>query len=147
MKRGGGMVDNSTLGLFLDTLLPGDDLFPAATTSGMLALTRTRLAWLAEPFAAALAARGGDIAAVESAEPALFDAVRKIAYLTYYEQPAVIAAIRSLGFIYNDTPLPEGYPAEQFDPATDLPRHGRGHWIATDQVTRVDLSAIIETKS
>ena len=87
------MVDNSTLGLFLDTLLPGDDLFPAATTSGMLALTRTRLAWLAEPFAAALAARGGDIAAVESAEPALFDAVRKIAYLTYYEQPAVIAAI------------------------------------------------------
>ncbi len=136
------MIDEATLGRFLDTLLPGDDLFPSATASGMLTVTRTRLAGLIE----AVAAHGGSVAALEAAEPALFDAVRKIAYLTYYEQPTVIAAIRALGFTYNDTPLPEGYPAERFDPATDLPRHGRGHWIATDEVTRVDLSVLTETK-
>ncbi len=142
MKKDRGMVDEATLSLFLDTLLPGDDLFPSATDSGMLALTQTRLAGLIE----SVAAHDGSVAALEAAEPALFDAVRKIAYLTYYEQPAVIAAIRSLGFTYNDSPLPDGYPAERFEPETDLPRHGRGHWIATDQVTRVDLSAITETK-
>ncbi len=136
------MIDEATLGRFLDTLLPGDDLFPSATASGMLTVTRTRLAGLIE----SVAAHGGSVAALEAAEPALFDAVRKIAYLTYYEQPTVIAAIRALGFTYNDTPLPEGYPAERFDPATDLPRHGRGHWIATDEVTRVDLSVLTETK-
>ena len=138
------------LALFLNTLLPGDDLFPTATASGMLALARARMAAdLQAPLTAALAAHGwggrpaGDVVAgVEAAEPALFDAVRKLAYLTYYEQPAVIAAIRGLGFTYNDAPLPDGYPAERFNPATDTPSHGRGRWIAADAVVRVDLGAL-----
>lgn len=141
--------DGAMLEGFLDTLLPGDDVFPAAMASGMVLLARARLAGLEGRLNAALMAHGWGggapevvVAAVEAAAPDLFDAVRKVVYLTYYEQPAVVAAIRALGFAYNDTPLPEGYPAERFDPATDMPRHGRGDWVATDAVVRLDLSCV-----
>ena len=67
----------------------------------------------------------GAAARIEAVEPGLFAEFRKQAYLAYYEQPAVIAAIRALGHPYNDAPLPEGYPTAPFDPALDTPRHGR----------------------
>ena len=149
--------NDETLAPFLDTLLPGDDLFPAATASGMLEATLERLRRsgdLHERLIAALAGHGWSnpllpadarraiVATLEAGEPGLFADVRKIAYLTYYEQASVIAAIRTLGFAYNTTPLPDGYPVEVFDGDTDVPRHGRGRWIATDGVARVDLSIL-----
>ncbi len=52
-------------------------------------------------------------------------------------------AIRALGFTYNAVPLPAGYAAVgKFEPATDLPRHGRGGFVPTEAVRRVDLSQL-----
>lgn len=147
--------DRAVLGL-MDALLPGGAGFPSAGATGMggvlLARLRTADAALPARVAGALRARGdlpGDAAQwceaarqLEAVEPKLFGEVRKYAYLTYYEQPAVIAAIRSLGFRYNDSPLPDGYPGEPFVPEHDAPRHGRGRWIATGDVKRLDLSRI-----
>ncbi len=64
----------------------------------------------------------------ERDDPKSFAEFRKYAYLTYYEQPGVIAAIRALGHPYNDSPLPDGYPDDPFLPDRDAPRERRGHW-------------------
>ncbi|MEZ5857618.1 MAG: hypothetical protein R3D28_01190 [Geminicoccaceae bacterium] len=135
-------------------LLPGDGDFPSGAeagvqgklaerllaTSGADGLERviTGLAGLAEAGEA-----GPDmVRAFERAEPALFGAVRKIAYLTYYESPFVQEAIRALGFAYNAAPLPKGYGVGRFDEATDRPTHGRGRYVKTNEVRRVDLSGL-----
>lgn len=136
-----------------ETLLPGGAGFPsfAATNSGEVMLRRLRTE-LPEQLVATLRARGAPPATVsewtetashlEAIEPALFTEFRKQAYLAYYEQPPVIAAIRTLGHPYNDAPLPDGYPTEPFDAARDAPRHGRGRWIDTDDVRQADLTAL-----
>ena len=147
----------ATVGL-MDALLPGGEGFPKASDTGMGALLVARLhasdATLPARLAAAVRAAGGPFAGhnetegraigarIEAADPKLFAEVRKYAYLTYYEQPPVIEAIRRLGFLYNDSPLPEGYPAEPFDPARDAPQHRRGNWIRTEAVRRVDLATL-----
>ncbi len=148
--------DDRMLHGLIDTLLPGGHGFPAASNTGMAGLLAARL-HVADPallgrLAAGLRPQGAlpdgvegwhdAVARLEASEPKLFDEVRKYAYLTYYEQPGVIAAIRALGLRYNDAPLPEGYPAEPFDATTDAPRHARGRWIATDQVQSVDASRL-----
>jgi hypothetical protein len=143
------------LGL-VDTLLPGGAGFPVASATGMIRQVATRLCLvdvnLLERLVAVFAAWGDlprddsgwrDAASrLEVLEPKMFDEVRKYAYLTYYEQPPVIEAIRALGFHYNDAPLPAGYPNEPFEYARDAPRHGRGCWIPTDAIHRVDLNQL-----
>jgi hypothetical protein len=137
----------------MNAVLPGGGLFPSAGETGMggLLTVRLRAADATLPGQLAQAAPGmptdaagwhAAAARLEATAPTLFDAFRKLAYLTYYEQPAVIAAIRALGFRYNESPLPEGYPAEPFDPARDGPHHGRGRWVPTSEVRRVDLSGL-----
>lgn len=141
---------------FADVLLPGDDLFPSARGSGMALLLMARLEQegLLERLESAVRAAGGPLGAlgveersavaarVEAEQAKLFEDVLKAVYLTYYEQPAVIEAIRAIGFAYNVTPLPEGYPVEPFDADRDTPRHGRGRWIRVEDVVRVDLSGL-----
>lgn len=147
--------EKALLGL-MDALLPGGSGFPAASSTGMSKQLANRLheaeETLLKRLAAMLGARGGlptDESAwrdatsrLEALEPKIFDQVRKYTYLTYYEQPTVIAAIRALGLHYNDTPLPTGYPDEPFEPARDAPRHTRGRWVPTDEVQRIDLSRL-----
>lgn len=148
--------DDELLQGLIDTLLPGGYGFPAASATGMAGLLAARL-HAADPtllgcLAAGLCVQGAlpngpegwrdATAQLEASEPKLFDELRKYAYLTYYEQPGAVAAIRALGFRYNDAPLPEGYPAEPFDAVSDAPRHTRGRWIATEQVQRVDASRL-----
>ncbi len=148
--------DGAMLRGLIDTLLPGGHGFPAASATGMVGPLAARLdatdAALLGRLATGLRTQGtlpdgeegwsNAVAQLEASEPKLFDEVRKYAYLTYYEQGSVIAAIRALGLRYNDAPLPEGYPAEPFDAATDAPRHARGRWIATEQVQPVDVSRL-----
>ena len=128
---------------FADLLLPGDETFPAASASGMADLLMTRLrgaGTLPDRLLAAIAGGPLDQAAVariETTEPEPFDEVRKILYLTYYEQDKVVSAIRTLGMPYNWAPLPEGYAPDAFDPAIDAPKHGRGHWTPTEQVVPI----------
>jgi hypothetical protein len=139
-----------------NALLPGGAGFPAASSTGMIQQLATRLslvdANLLKRLAVVFAARGGlpqdefgwrDAASrLEALEPNIFDELRKYTYLTYYEQPVVIEAIRALGLHYNDAPLPAGYSNELFERARDAPTHMRGRWIPTDAVQRVDLSRL-----
>ncbi len=107
-------------------LLPGGAGFPAAdAAAARLLAERLHHAGVTLPDVApsdwtAAAAQW------ERDDPKAFAEFRKYAYLTYYEQPGVIAAIRALGHPYNDSPLPEGYPDETFLPERDAPRSPRG---------------------
>ena len=148
--------EDRVLASFMDTLLPGGSGFPAASATGMFDLLAVRLRaadpGLLDRLLDALTARGElpdaadewreAVARLEAVEPKLFDELRKYAYLTYYEQPETIAALRALGFRYNDAPLPEGYPAEASEPAWGRPQHGRGRWLPTTEVRRVDISRL-----
>jgi hypothetical protein len=148
----------ATLAALVDVLLPGDGTFPSGSAVGLQDRLAERLPELAGPaalgqlegalagggrFAAlAPAARPAAVARLEREHPALFELVVKVAYLSYYESPATQAAIRSLGFAYNATPLPAGYPVGTFDAERDQPRHGRGRFLATAEVRRVDLAGL-----
>jgi len=146
-------VTASVTAAFADALLPGDDLFPSASAAGahgvMAVRLRTRLGPEAPGrLAAALVARGGlddapaAAARLEAEEPRLFDTARAFLTFAYYESPAVIAAIRALGHDYNDAPQPAGYAMRPLEARRDAPAVPRGRYVATDAVTRVDLSAL-----
>lgn len=143
----------------VDTLLPGDAVFPSAspigTHSALVARWGQRFgrASLADLFErmkahggplrdAAHAERASAVAAFAAANSDQFAALRRIVYLSYYESPAVVAAIAGLGHDYRAAPQPEGYALPAFDPASDAPRHRRGSYLATDAVTRVDMSGL-----
>jgi hypothetical protein len=154
MTEGSGPEDVlGAIAAFVDALLPGDGLFPPASAVGahgilMMRLRETVGSGAAEALAAAFTSRGGLTAPhaaaslMEAEEPALFEAALTALYYAYYETPAVIAAIRSLGIVYNDAPQPEGYAMRPFDPAVDLPVQKRGHFVPTGAVARVDLSTL-----
>ena len=125
----------------VDVLLPGDGRFPAASdagTHGMVAdrlvaqLGETALDGLARtveacggPFGSLGAAERQDVVRrFEADHPEQFETLRMIAYLSYYESPAVVRAVRSLGHVYNDAPQPAGYDMAPFD-ETILFRHRR----------------------
>jgi hypothetical protein len=148
-----------TLAALLEVLLPGDELFPCGSTLGLEDLLRDRLLESIgtadlDALTTALAAGGAPFASLSPADrvpvvarlqrehPALFDQLAKTVYLTYYQAPPVQDAIRALGFAYNPTPLPAGYEVGRFDAARDTPRHGRGRFVATDEVRRVDLGGL-----
>lgn len=147
------MDENSAALRLADTLLPGGDGFPPFADTGAGPLMLQRLpALLPAHLLAAIASHDTPpqdpatwtetASRLEAVEPAMFTEFRKQSYLAYYEQPAVIAAIRALGHPYNAAPLPDGYPTAPFDPATDTPRHSRGRWIDTDKVRPVDMTAL-----
>ena len=159
MTKGDAEGLAATLAALAEVLLPGDDLFPGASSLGLEHLMAERLLELggaaaADELAAALAADGGPFAALPPAartavvarlerdNPALFETVVKVAYLSYYQNPAVQVAIRALGFAYNATPLPACYSVGTFDLDRDRPRHGRGRYLATAEVRRVDLGRL-----
>jgi hypothetical protein len=143
----------------VDLLVPGDGEFPAASEVGTQAKLADRLIVMRGEGAVAelidaLSACGGPLAGLdedgrravlarlECELPDYFLQVRNIIYLSYYESPAVHEVIRAMGFTYNAIPLPAGYDVGRFDPATDMPRHQRGRFVATGEVKRVDLSQL-----
>jgi hypothetical protein len=157
----GPPVAAAELALLVDALLPGEELFPAATAVGVHALLASRLEQLrgalALPeLAEAIADAGGPLGVLDDAGriaavakmqrryAALFDDVLRVAFLAYYESPIVQDAIRALGFIYHAHPLPGGYGAQigRFEPARDAPTHRRGHYKSTEDVRRVSLDGL-----
>jgi hypothetical protein len=128
-------LDDTALATLLDAMLPGDGTFPPASHTGIAATVRTRLGPETEArIAAAWIAAGGiaadAVALLERERAVLFDLLRRAAYLSYYEAPAVIAAIRATGVDYRGAPQPHGYDLGAFDPAIDAPTHKRGYWKA-----------------
>lgn len=145
-----------TLETMVSVMLPGDDDFPSGATVGVQGKLADRLfdqegektldavldALAGLGDAAPGEAQRSIVADFEASQPQLFALVRSIAYVTYYESPFVQETMRSLGFAYNPAPLPKGYGIRRFDVAKDRPSHGRGHYVPTDQVKRVDLSGL-----
>lgn len=132
----------------VDLMLPGDDVFPSASAVGVHGLLHARLREIdGEAALAALKTASGQsgidaLKALEHKEPDLFAKLRSVVFLTYYEMPEVQDAIRSQGHLYNAAPLPKGYATGRFDMSNDAPTHGRGNYIKTEDVKRVDLSGL-----
>jgi len=134
-------LDDPALDALLDRLLPGDGSFPKASSLGIAATVRERLQVLGGAdaqtrLAAALLVADGSPERVERDRPVLFDLLRRAAYLTYYEAPEVVAAIRAQGIDYRGAPQPKGYDLAPFDPARDAPTHRRGRWNTTAETER-----------
>lgn len=149
------ITDGAELAALVDTMIPGDELFPSAAAVGTHGLVGPRLRQLlGRDGLARLSAtlgpladldRAGREAAVgrlERTNAELFGTVRMTVYLSYYEQPAVVDAVRAMGHDYNDAPQPDGYALPPFDPDQDLPQRRRGAYVPTAEVRRVDLSAL-----
>jgi hypothetical protein len=122
----------------VDAMIPGDDSFPRASDVGVHGALAHRLRELQGPGAhsnllTAIGETRGKAAVekIEQDQPDLFAAIRMIVYLSYYEQPLVIEAVRALGHVYNDAPLPKGYDLDPFDPKIDLP-DVKGHYVPTE---------------
>lgn len=147
------------LAALVDTLLPGDDGWPAGATVGVQAVLATRLAQdrgagavetvIDALRADAAALLGDDVAAREAAvagwearDRTLFGWVRDAAFSAYYESPLVALAIAAHGHPYKLLPHVTGYKLARFDPQRDMPTHGRGAWIATDAVVRVPVETL-----
>jgi hypothetical protein len=145
----------------VDVLLPGDGRFPAASDAGTHGLVADRLVAQTgenalDDLARTIAGCGGPLGPLSAAErlavvrrfeaehPEQFETLRMIAYLAYYESPAVVRAVRALGHVYNDAPQPAGYVMAPFDEGDPLqaPTHRRGHYVATEHVARLDLAPL-----
>jgi hypothetical protein len=144
---------------FVDVLIPGDDRWPSASAIGVQGLLLSRMVeefGEAEPrrIADALVAAGAPftghdpagrraiVERLEAARPDLFAVLRSAVTLAYYESPVAADAIRALGRPYLLRPHLVGYPSRPFDAARDTPTHGRGRYLATDEVTRIDISGL-----
>ena len=151
-------TEPGALAALCDTLLPGGERYPSASAAGCLELVERRgrdafgrrfwhdvLEGVGELTAMDAAARTEAVRAFEAARPTLFAQLLQAAYLSYYEAPAVAAAIARRHDGYHTRLQPEGYSLAPFDPDDPLerPRHARGGYVATGAVTRVarpDLS-------
>jgi len=144
---------------FVDVLIPGERLWPSASTVGVqgqlaLRLMEERGKNALPTLVKAIEAAGGPLAGLdeaarvavvqrfEEAEPDLFGWVRDAVYIAYYENPFVAEAIVLTGHPYELRPHIKGYPARHFDLARDTPRHGRGRYTKTADVRRVDISGL-----
>ena len=145
----------------VDVLLPGDGRFPAASDAGTHGVVADRLVAQSgeaalDDLAQTIEACGGPLGPLDESErqnvvrrfeadyPEQFETLRMIAYLAYYESPAVVRAVRSLGHVYNDAPQPAGYAMAPFDESDphQAPAHRRGHHVRTEDVTRLDLAPL-----
>jgi hypothetical protein len=144
---------------FVEVLLPGDESWPSGRAIGVQSILALRLleqrgkAEFAK-VADALIAAGGPLAGLEEAAqvavvarfeasvPVLFGWLRDTAYVTYYENPFVAEVINAKGHTYELRPHIKGYAVPRFDPERHTPRHGRGRYLTTDAVRRVDAAAL-----
>jgi hypothetical protein len=112
----------------LDTMLPGDAGFPAASDVD-LAERLLENPYFAEPARAAAAllpqnladaspeARVAAIGALERDHPETFARFIMAVYSGYYIAPAVLQAVEQATGYAARPPQPEGYVLKQFDPA------------------------------
>lgn len=124
------MTGDATLAALLDTLLPGDGIFPAAGTHGLAGRLRSMAALrpggtdalariaasLPAGFAAADAAtRATLLEGAEAAHPQDFERVVTAAFNAYYTAPDIRAVIaRETGFAPRP-PQPRGHDLPPFD--------------------------------
>jgi hypothetical protein len=143
----------------VDELIPGADGWPSASDAGVHGIVALRvfsewseaditalaelLGWQNGGLSNAEAeARIAAVKAFEAADRDFFDEIYTAVTLAYYETPFVIEAIGKTGRPYSHRPHVTGYAMAPFDPARDVPNHGRGHYLTTGDVRPVDTSAL-----
>jgi len=144
---------------FVEVLLPGGDGWPSGRAVGVQSILALRLleqrgkADFAK-VAQTIVASGGPLAGLdeetriavvkrfEASAPVLFGWLRDAAYVTYYENPFVAEVINAKGHVYELRPHVKGYAVPRFDLERNTPRHGRGRYIPTEAVRRVDIKAL-----
>jgi hypothetical protein len=141
----------ATISRVIDAFIPGDADFPAASDTGASHLVLQRLldysgvAFLNETVdLLADQDAGAIIDSWQAEDPVRYEALRFVIYLSYYQQPEVIAALQRLGHDYNLAPQPLGYALPPFDPEKHRPAEPRGVWFTTDGIQPVDLSGLVE---
>lgn len=124
----------------VDAMIPGDGQFPAASAVGIHGILLHRLREIDGVTAYAnLLRQIGDDAGEAALQrltvqaPDYLARLRMIVFLAYYEQPAVIEAVRALGVTYRDAPQPQGYDLPPFDIEIDLPKIS-GHYLTTAEL-------------
>jgi hypothetical protein len=130
----------------LDTLIPGDDDVPAASTVGLhdALLAHDRFA---EPYNGVVAClpegfdeftfkeRSEAVLEVEAWHPALFNSLIVGAYSLYYTQPRVAGIIETLTGHTALPPQPAGHPLPPFDPKlVAVPAARAPHYRATPEI-------------
>jgi len=144
---------------FVEVLLPGGDGWPSGLAVGVQSILALRLleqrgkADFAK-VAQTIVASGGPLTGLdeepriavvkrfEASEPTLFGWLRDAAYVAYYENPFVAEVINAKGHVYELRPHIKGYAVPRFDLERNTPRHGRGRYIPTEAVRRVDVKAL-----
>lgn len=143
----------------VETMIPGDASWPSAADVGVQGLLGLRLVEMfgeagfdsivrelvacGAPFAGKdQDGREAIVARFEATDANRFATVRLAVYTGYYEHPAVVAAVTGLGMPYLARPVLDGYALPPFDPARDMPTHGLGSYVRTEDVSRVDLSGL-----
>lgn len=143
----------------VDTLLPGDDIYPPASVASVELMLIDRwakseaygtiedLVTLLERFGGPLWSadaekRAAIVSRIESEHPNLFAILRRIVYLSYYQTSVVVDAIASRGHDYRLAPQPQGYLLPKFKMDDEAPRHRRGRYLRTEEVRRVDLTRL-----
>ncbi|MGI9252854.1 MAG: gluconate 2-dehydrogenase subunit 3 family protein [Thermomicrobiales bacterium] len=151
---------------FVDVMIPGDRDFPSASAAGTHGLLAERLrerggAGEVDALVEALDRAAGAefatldriaqtaaVAALQASDPVRFGWTRTVLYFSYYQHPLVIEAIRGMGFVYNDTPMPDGYALLKFDlgPGGNMPPANVPGWYKkTDEIGRIDLGPLAAT--
>jgi hypothetical protein len=82
------------------------------------------------------------VANLERQHAELFKFVCHAVYFAYYESLAAAARIRLLGFSYKLRPHIGGYAMPPVDTIRDRPHHGRGLYVRTEDIRRLDLSEL-----
>lgn len=155
-------AERQTLAAALDALLPPDGSYPLPSQTGLIDNFIMRRVpapgtgivpypGLDGDGLRAILARLTDtpdmtaaLTALETAAPADFQALWRLAVYGYYSRPETIAAIqRDHDTPYHGAPLPLGYadaiaPWDPDDPQQN-PQHRRGSYLQTDDVRRLDI--------
>jgi len=122
------MSASETLAAVFATILPGDDLYPAASSLPMVERA-SDYPHFAPAIEGAVSALGADFASLSPAErmsalrdlerrePDLMSALVTAAYSLYYSDVTVLQVIAEDQNYTPRAPQPEGYRLEPFDPA------------------------------
>ena len=141
----------TTICRLIDAYIPGDADFPAASATGAPHLVLQRVL---DQYGSDFLNETIDLLVATDADAAVddwavvdrgrYEALRFVIYLSYYQQPEVIAVLQRLGHDYNLAPQPLGYALPPFDPAKHLPAEPRGIYFTTEGIQPVDLSGLAD---
>ena len=139
------MTEAEALSAIFATVLPGDDLYPAASSLRMVERA-SDYPHFAPAIAGAMAALPSDFASLtrdarvsalrdlEEREPDLMFGLVTAAYSLYYSDETVLKVIAEVENYTPRAPQPEGYALEPFDlSAVALPAAHAPSWRPTEQ--------------